>query len=428
MAKRDFEYYQNKYGSGSSGNSKKVKSRKKINEKKVAPKSNRPTKSVEAPRNSKSVKPAPKSQPKKSGGSIKVNTKPKNTDRKKPRKKKRKISCMGVLLSLLLVVIIIAGGAFAAVNKFADSYINQIVTTPLDESKYPLITVNEDKNMKHYTNIVLFGIDTREENIQNINTRSDSIIIVSINNKTNEVQLTSVYRDTVCSMNGVYTKIAHAYANGGPSLAISTINRNLDLNISQYATVNFKVMANIINAIGGLELEVEADFIADLNKYIKEVNKLCGGDSPIFEQAGTYNLDGNQAVAYARIRHNQNGDFSRANRQRIVLKAIEKKAKKEPLQFMEALKDVLPQIQTNMTHKDLKHMMFKALKYNIVGQQGFPEDRKFGRVRGMSVNVPTTLEENVVELHNTLFGTENYQVSEELSKINQKIIYQSGLQ
>ncbi len=417
----DLDYYRRKYGSDSSTRSGSSNNRKTIKEKQVSKKSS----GQDASRKSKqptrkNPDEPPKKEPIKTGKKV-------STGKKRRVKKKKRRSCMGVLLSFLLVIVLIVGGAFAGVNVIANSYINKIKTTPLDESKYPLITVNEDKNMKKYTNIALFGIDTREEDIQNINTRSDSIIIVSINNRTKDVQLTSIYRDTLCSMDGTYTKIAHAYANGGPSLAISTINRNYDLNITQYATVNFKVMANIINAIGGVELEVESDFIADLNKYIGEVNKVCGGDSPGFDQAGIYNFDGNQAVAYSRIRHNQNGDFSRANRQRIVLQAIEKKAKKEPLQFLTAIKSVLPQIQTNMTHRQLKSMMFHALQYNIVNQQGVPTDMQFGRIRGMAVNVPTTLEENVVELHNTLFGTENYQISEELSRINEKIIYQTGL-
>lgn len=345
--------------------------------------------------------------------------------RKSSKKKRRKKKRHPILMKFILLLEILFIAAIA-LYALLINIINRIETTPLDESQ--LVTVNNDSNMENYTNIALFGIDTRSQDLSSEKSRSDAIIIVTINNETKEVKLTSVYRDTYCSVNGTYTKINHAYAYGGPELAISTLNRNFDLNITQYATVNFKIMANIVDAIGGIELEVEADFIDDLNKYINEVNKLNGGDSATFTSAGTYTLDGNQAVAYARIRHNQNGDISRANRQRLVLQAIMKKGQQHPITFIRAMKEILPQIQTNLDSTTLRNLVLNALQYDLSQQEGFPYYHTDIRLSdGIYYDVPVTLEKNVVELHKNLFGTENYQMSDELTQINNKIMWQTGI-
>ncbi len=326
------------------------------------------------------------------------------------------------LLFLIEIIIIIAlvvlGTLFIVINR--------IETTPMDESK--VVTVEQDPNMDHYTNIALFGIDTRSQDINSEKSRSDAIIIASIHNSTKEVKLISVYRDLLCSVNGTYTKATHAYAYGGPELAVSTLNRNLDLNITKYATVNFKIMAEIVDAIGGIQLEVEPDFIDDLNKFIKEVNRLNGGNSSTFDSAGIYTFDGNQTVAYSRIRHNQNGDISRANRQRIVLQAIMKQGQSHPIAFAKAMNEVLPKIQTNLSSDDLFKMSLSAFRYDIKSTQGFPYQHKELRLSdGLYYDVPATLTNNVVTLHEDLFGTSNYQVSDELSKINTKICWKSGV-
>lgn len=350
----------------------------------------------------------------------------------KKQKKKKKRSLLLKLLLVLEVLILIGFIAFAVMVK----YISSINTTSLDTSS--LYTVHKDTNMENYTNIALFGIDTRSEDLDSEPSRSDAIIICSINNDTKEVALTSIYRDSYVSIDRThddrfgdvfYTKLTHAYAYGGPELAISTINRNYDLDITQYATVNFKIMANIIDAIGGVQLEVEDDFIDDLNKYIKSVNHYNGGNSPLFDSAGTYTFDGNQAVAYARIRHNQNGDISRANRQRIVLQAILAQAKSHPIDFLKAINQVLPQIQTNIESNDLIKMVLNGPKYEISNQQGFPYSHEEVRLSdGIYYDIPTTLESNVKELHKNLFGTEDYELDDQSSRISQKIIDQTGYQ
>ena len=294
--------------------------------------------------------------------------------------------------------------------------------------------------MTDYTNYAFFGIDSQTGSMSDRGNRSDSIIVVSINNSTKDVKLLSIYRDTYVSINGKYSKINAAYSWGGPELAISTINRNLDLNIEKYATVNFKILADIVDAVGGIEVKVDKSILKNLNAYIGDMNRINGGHSPKLSSADTYTLDGNQAVAYSRIRYTAGGDLARAGRQREVLQKIFDKAKKNPLKMMSVMDEILPQVKTNMSQDELFsgsffffpfQIMFiskRIIEYGLVikDQQGFPWDQKELRYYGTYYGFPTTLKENAIRAHKYLFGTSDYQVSDELSRINQKIIYRAG--
>ncbi len=338
---------------------------------------------------------------------------------KKHTKKKRRSpirTLVFLLLLLLLLIGIVLGAAYMKLGN--------VQTSSLDNSQ--MVTVNEDENMKNYTNYAFFGIDSQTGSMADRGNRSDSIIVVSINNSTKEVKLLSIYRDTFVSINGKYNKINAAYSWGGPELAISTINRNLDLNIEKYATVNFKILADLVDSIGGIEVKIDQSILKNLNAYIKNMNKLNGGNSPTIPSGGTYTLDGNQAVAYSRIRYTAGGDLARAGRHREVLQKIFEKGKKNPLKLLSSMDKVLPQVKTNMDQKELFGMFLSAFRYDIKDQQGFPWDQKEMRYYGVYYGFPTTLKENAIQAHKYLFGTQNYQISDELGRINQKIIYRAG--
>ena len=338
---------------------------------------------------------------------------------KKHIKKRRRSPIRFLFLLILLIAVLIGIVVFMLHSK-----LGKVQTKVLDQSQ--LVTVNNDNNMKDYTNYAFFGIDSQTGSMSDRGNRSDSIIVVSINNSTKEVKLLSIYRDTFLSINGKYSKINAAYSWGGPELAISTINRNLDLNIEKYATVNFKILANIVDAVGGIEVKVDKSIIKNLNSYIKDMNRINGGNSSTIKSAGTYTLDGNQAVAYSRIRYTAGGDLARAGRQREVLEKIFEKGKKNPLKMMSVMDEVLPQVKTNMSQDELFDMFLSIFKYDIKDQQGFPWDQKELRYYGTYYGFPTTLKENAIRAHKYLFGTSDYQVSDELSRINQKIIYRAG--
>lgn len=343
----------------------------------------------------------------------------KKAQHQKQMKRKRRSplrTILFLLVLLLLIVLIFLGIAFVKLGN--------IQTTDMDESR--LVTVNEDANMQDYTNYALFGIDSQTGSMSDTGNRSDSIIVVSVNNQTKDVKLLSIYRDTFVSINGQYNKINAAYSWGGPELAVSTINRNLDLNIEKYATVNFQIMADIVDALGGIEMDIDSSILNNLNDYIGDMNRINGGDSPEIPSAGTYTLDGNQAVAYSRIRYTEGGDLARAGRQREVLQKIFEKGKRSPLKLLSAMDTVLPQIKTNMDRSELFSMLLSVFRYDIKDQQGFPWDQKELRYNGAYYGFPATLEENAVRAHEYLFGTSSYQISDELGRINQKIINRVG--
>ena len=264
------------------------------------------------------------------------------------------------------------------------------------------------ENLDGYRNIALFGLDTRDDSFNN--SRSDSIIIVSINQETKDVNLTSIYRDTYVDIDGYgLDKITHAYAYGGPELALSTINRNLDLNITEFVTVNFETVKIVVDTLGGIELtlsDAEAEQIG-------------------LSSGGTYTLDGDQALAYARIRK-IDSDYQRAERIRTVLDAVFSEVKtmgvSELLDFVDV---VLPHISTNMSNNEIIAMAPSALSFNISEGSGWPYD-----VQGYSSDawygVPVTLESNVSQLHEDLFGETNYTPSQTVQEISDDIINRTG--
>ena len=295
---------------------------------------------------------------------------------KHTKRKRKRRSPLRILIILILVIAVLVGLTLSTVHK----KLGKISTKSLDHSQ--LVTVNKDSNMTDYTNYAFFGIDSQTGSMSDRGNRSDSIIVVSINNSTKDVKLLSIYRDTYVSINGKYSKINAAYSWGGPELAISTINRNLDLNIEKYATVNFKILADIVDAVGGIEVKVDKSILKNLNAYIGDMNRINGGHSPKLSSAGTYTLDGNQAVAYSRIRYTAGGDLARAGRQREVLQKIFDKAKKNPLKMMSVMDEILPQVKTNMSQDELFDMFLSVFKYDIKDQQGFPWDQKELRYYG----------------------------------------------
>ena len=312
---------------------------------------------------------------------------------KHTKRKRRRRSPLRILIILILVIAVLVGLTLSTVHK----KLGKISTKSLDQSQ--LVTVNKDSNMTDYTNYAFFGIDSQTGSMSDRGNRSDSIIVVSINNSTKDVKLLSIYRDTYVSINGKYSKINAAYSWGGPELAISTINRNLDLNIEKYATVNFRILADIVDAVGGIEVKVDKSILKNLNAYIGDMNRINGGHSPKLSSAGTYTLDGNQAVAYSRIRYTAGGDLARAGRQREVLQKIFDKAKKNPLKMMSVMDEILPQVKTNMSQDELFDMFLSVFKYDIKDQQGFPWDQKELRYYGTYYGFPTTLKENAIRAH-----------------------------
>lgn len=317
---------------------------------------------------------------------------------KKKKKKGRLIAIFFVEL-LVLFLLFVGFKVYTTMNKL-DRH-NE------DDSK---IQKNEEVVKKDgYRNIVLFGVDSRQNRLEDA-THSDTIIIASINNKTNDVKLASVYRDTYVNIPDIgYKKINAAYFNGGYSLALTTINKNFDLDASEYVTVNFQAVVNVVDLLGGITLDVQDSELHYLNGYVNSLNKINGSNVPHLKSAGTQLVNGTQACAYARIRYTAGGDFKRAERQRIVVQKVFDKVKASNLATINAIIDeMFPQIATNLSNTDILSLAKSVLSYNIIGQDGFPFEKDAHTYDKVSYVFPIDLAANVTKLHEYLFDIPDY--------------------
>ena len=340
------------------------------------------------------------------------------------KKRKRGCGCFGCFPSLLLLLILFLGAGIFGLAAFLHQQFDQIEKYTLDAEKVT-VTAN-DSNMEDYQNIALFGVDNQDNHIGTTGSRTDCIIIASIHKKTKEVKLMSIYRDTYVSIDGEYDKINAAYSYGGPELALSTINRNLDLNIQDFATVNFKALADAVDVLGGISLTVDSDEeLENLNNYIHNMNNINGGDSPAFEAPDEYPFtavfDGNQAVAYSRIRYMAGGDHKRASHQRIVVQAIMDSVKKQPWKIKKLIDVVLPQCITSLSSKDMTLLSLNLPRYKMVDSQAYPFQSEDERYDGIYYGFALDVYSNVQQAHAYLFDCQDYTPTEELEKISEKV-------
>ena len=331
---------------------------------------------------------------------------------------------------------VILGGTFAAVAAtgvvLVASKMTKIETTELDTDKLNIAETSEEQETG-YLNVALFGLDSREGDLGKGN-RSDTMMIASLNKATGEVKLVSVYRDTLLELDdGSYNKANAAYAFGGPEGAISMINRSMDMDISKYVAVNFNALVDVIDALGGLDITLTDAEVVHMNNYCVETSKVTGADYTKIEPevAGTYHLNGVQAVSYSRIRYTEGGDFQRTSRQRLVIEKIAEEAKKADLSTINKIIDaVFPEITTSFTSGEIVKMSAGLLRYSIGDNGGFPMDNETPDLipgyQGSYV-VPKGLEENVIKLHKFLFPDEDYTPTDTLKEISDHIKDVTGI-
>lgn len=279
-----------------------------------------------------------------------------------------------------------------------------------------------------YWTIAVFGVDSRDGNTGK-GALSDVEMLCSIHRKTGEIRLLSVFRDTYLRIDQKedFDKINEAYFLGGPEQAIKALEDNLDLQIDDYATFNWKAVVDAINVLGGVDIDITNKEFAYINSFITETVNSTGVGSYQLEHSGMNHLDGVQAVAYARLRL-MDTDFNRTERQRKVLGQAMEKAKNSDLKTLTTLiGTVYPQTKTSIGVDNLAGMAKNAKKYYISQTSGFPFSHQEIKIGKKACVVPTTLESNVIQLHSFLYNTENYVPSENLKSISTHIIEVSGL-
>lgn len=355
--------------------------------------------------------------------------------------KKKWIKNIPLLIIEIIVLVIAIAFLYITLkttNEVQKTIINEEDIVVNEEVKQQVKETEEKGVENKYTgiyNVAFFGVDSRDGTLGKGN-RSDTIMICSVDMDKHEVRLVSIYRDTYLNVgNDSYRKCNVAYALGGPQQALSMINMNTDMYITDYVTVGFEGVMEAVDALGGVEINVTEAEIPHLNNYqISMVGESedninftakAGEDYIPVTEPGLQTLNGLQATAYCRIRHIGN-DFARTERQRNVLIAMLEKAKVSSVgELTDAMNAVLPHVSTSVDIEDVASVLGMVGDFKVTVSEGFPFD---GMLNGGTIGlegscvVATSLEDNVVKLHELLFEDEEYEPTKELKSFSEKII------
>ena len=338
------------------------------------------------------------------------------------RRKKRGFSTwslgkkIGVIFVSMLLVIVIGGGAAAA--AYVTSKMDKMEVEQLDANK---LEINQEVEHKTgYLNVALFGVDSRELSLGK-GTRSDTIIVASLNQETGEIKLCSVYRDSLLQQSdGSYNKANAAYSFGGVEGAVALLNKNLDMNIEHYVTVNFNALSDVVDALGGLDIEMTHTEAELTNGYFEEVAKVTGREFEMVDgYEGLIHVNGGQATAFCRIRYTQGDDFKRTERQRLVIEKIVEKLQSANLATInKIIDDVFDEVGTNFTLPEILSYAKDFKSYKLGETTGFPYNVSTGTLSGIgSTVIPTSLTSDVQQLHQFFFGDDGYTPSETVQNI-----------
>ena len=352
-----------------------------------------------------------------------------NNNEKKNKVEKKKNRALKIFLRIFLVFIILLVIFAGIAVGYISNKLGKINVEEIDETA---VGINEEtkEELSEYRNIALLGIDSRADDY-GVGNRSDCIIIASINEDTNEIRLISVYRDTYLQIEekgkSVLDKVTHAYAYGGAQNTLKALNTNLDLNITEYVTVNFDAVIAAVDAMGGIVIDVEEYELEELNGFVVSTRDSSGVYSKILSSAGKQTLNGVQAVAYSRIRHVAGGDYKRTERMRTVIEAMLTKAKSLSIGQLNNLIDtILPRISTNISGAEIISLVPSIASYKIVDSEGWPYKTEGVNVNKIYYGAPITLESNVLQLHQEVFNQTDYVADETVKEISQQIINKTG--
>lgn len=369
----------------------------------------------------------------------------------------------GIIFISVAVVMFVPGVKTELVKAAATTSIGKKFISWMGSKAYADSVLDKNFNSKNlktnklkynysqeYTNFVLFGVDSREGEVDTSN--SDSILIVSIHNTTKEVKMVSVYRDTmlgICDKTGTinqYFKVNSAYSYGGPEGAINTLNLNLDLDLKDYVTVNFGGVADIITKLGGITVNLTDDELAQLNHHLKSTISSTGQYAPQVAHSGkNIKLNGIQATTYCRIRKATfydpktgepvSDDFGRAARQRSVMEKLVEKAKKAGVSELQGMVETVLNdknakgqiITTSFKFDEIVNLLPIIFDFKLSGSTGFPSTLQTGTFDRTSYVVASGLSNNVSKLHEYLYGEKNYVPTENVNSVDYAVTSKTGI-
>ena len=344
------------------------------------------------------------------------------------RKKKKMNKGLKIFLIILLVLVIFILGLGVAGYTFVNGKIGKMQKENIDTTA---VGINEEtkQELKGYRNIALLGIDSRADDY-GLGNRSDCMMIASINQETNEIKLISVYRDTYVYVmeNGTkrLDKITHAYSYGGAQNTLKSLNEAMDLNITEFVTVNFDAVIAAVDSLGGVYIDIDESEIKYVNDYIDATSESSGVKSSHITHSGRQKLDGVQAVSYTRVRYTTGGDYKRTERMRTVVEAMLSKAKTLNVGQLNSFADtILPKIRTNISTSEIWGLIPKLALFKVTESIGWPYDTK-GITLDRWYGVPVTLQSNVERLHKEAFEQEDYEASDTVKEMSAAIVKKTG--
>lgn len=371
---------------------------------------------------------------------------------KKNYKKSRKYKKMRrrkIIFGIEITVLLILSGilfVYAWIKRSMDK-MNQ---DTLDSSQIQInseVKANTDLSQMSGTQVIaLVGVDARgvegSELAESMN--SDTIILCCIDHDKQEIRMVSIMRDTWMNM-AKYTdeyyefdKANSAYNRGGPESMLSMLNTNLDFALTDYVTVNFKALADAIDVLGGLDIEMTNAECVHANNYNREVSEAQGVEYeaiPYDEDLGddyseVRHVSGALATSYARIRYGGGDDAKRTSRQRIVINLMVQKLKQNPTKIPEILDKVMGNVSTSLTKNEILELGMHAVTYTMGTSYAYPFQLCYGEnvvnALGEDVVIPVTLEFNVRELHEYLYPGLSYEPSAAVTEYSDYIARKSG--
>ena len=301
--------------------------------------------------------------------------------------RRRQKSVFGRLLRFVLTLVVVVFLLYSAIAMVGILGMNRVSTG--DRT-----VTSGSMDASYVKNVLVIGTDTRDPEEER--GRSDSMILVSMNSRTHQIYMTSFMRDAYVEIPGQGSaKLNAAYSYGGPELLMDTIEENFDVRIDDYVMITFAACAAMIDAVGGVELEIsdrEAEAVNEI--LISEVNEIMGDDreDDLLESGGKLKLDGKQALSYSRIRYVGNADFERTERQRTVMSQVMGKVKSNPFRLVSVCMGALPKMTTNMSVLSLYGYAVSAplkLATYDMAQQRVPAD---GTYQGADIGGESVLQ------------------------------------
>jgi len=350
--------------------------------------------------------------------------------RKKVKKQHRGRTIL--LISLSVAAVLVAGGFIYAKNYIQNKLDLMETMAPEYTFETDDILVNDDivdvqskEKQEGFTTIMLYGVDARNNHDLTQDANADTDIILCINNTTKEIKLVSVLRDTFLETStGKHKKLTDIYAAYSVKESLNTINKCFDLSITNYVSVNWKMVAKAVDLLGGIDLELSSSEVKYINKRMGEVIEVTGYSSDPLENVGkgTYHLNGVQAVTHSRNRSVGHHDLSRAARQQQVIKAMLTAARSCSItELNNMLDEIMPGISTNLSAGTILDMALDIMKYTIGDTTIFPFEYKDQSNLTTAYVYCDTLSQNVSELHAYLYGAVNYQPSNTVEAVSDYI-------